>query len=232
MSLDSIDLPQGRSRAHALYVRLRAAILSGELRPGERLVESSLAQRAGVSRTPVRQALHHLESDGLVRESEGGGVEVFGFSLDEIADLCAVREALEGMATGLAAVSCSAMELAMLRNVLEAEQEALERDADPEVQVDLNHRFHETLWRAARNRYLVGELRSLREMIEQRQLSTLRSVERQRVALEEHRRIFEAVSQHDAENAERLAREHFRNAMAARLVADADSFQIPPAHDK
>src|SRR4051794_29496623 len=76
MPMQSITLPGRRSRAEELYDHLRAAILSGELRPSERLVENTLAELASVSRTPVRQALQQLESDGLLRESKSGGMEV------------------------------------------------------------------------------------------------------------------------------------------------------------
>lgn len=223
MPLSSITLPGKRSRAEELYTYLRTAILSGELRPSERLVENAVAELANVSRTPVRQALHQLESDGLLRESKNGGMEVFGFSLDELSDLCAVREVLEGMATRHAATACSAMELALLKGVTEAERQAVEDGSAPELQVELNHRFHETIWNASRNRYLASELRSLREMIEQRQGTTLRSIERRRGALEEHRAIVEAIAARDSDGAENAAREHFRNAMVARLTAVAES---------
>jgi DNA-binding GntR family transcriptional regulator len=230
MPMQSITLPGRRSRAEELYDHLRAAILSGELRPSERLVENTLAELASVSRTPVRQALQQLESDGLLRESKSGGMEVFGFSLDEIADLCAVRETLEGMATGLAAGACSPMELALLGGVLDAERRALQDDSAPAVQIELNHRFHETIWNASRNRYLATELRSLREMIEQRQGTTLRSAERRRMALDEHQAIVTAITNKDSEAAEQAAREHFRAAMAARLTAIADTLSsVSPA---
>jgi DNA-binding GntR family transcriptional regulator len=221
MPLQSIALPGTRSRAEELYTHLRAAILSGELRPTERLVENTLAELASVSRTPVRQALHQLESEGLLRESKSGGMEVVGFSLDEIADLCAVRETLEGMASGLAATARSEMELTLLSSVLEAEQHAVRDESPALLGVELNHRFHETIWNASRNRYLAAQLRSLREMIEQRQGSTLRSTERRRRALDEHEEILRAIQERDAPSAEQAARAHFRNAMAARLTAVA-----------
>jgi DNA-binding GntR family transcriptional regulator len=219
MPLAPIELPGQRSRAQELYARLRTAILSGELQPRERLVETTVAECAGVSRTPVREALHRLEIDGLVHETEGGGVEVSGFSLDELADLCAVRETLEAMATQLAAKHRSELELATLRSIL-AEEERTDA-ADAERQVELNHVFHETLWRASRNRYLTSQLQQLREMIEHLQGSTLRLADRTRAALDEHREIVEAIARGAPDDAEGLARLHFRNAMAARLAMGA-----------
>ena len=222
MPLRSIQLPRARSRAEELYDHLRGAIMSGELDEHERLVENTIAELAAVSRTPVREALHRLEVDGLVQPSPGGGVEVCSLSLDELADLCAVREVLEGMATGLAATARSEMELATLEGILESEVRAFSDNShDPYAQVRLNHSFHETLWRMSRNRYLAAQLETLRAMIERMQDSTLRSVERQGQALDEHRQIVSAVSARDTRKAEQLGRFHFRNAMAARLVMNA-----------
>lgn len=224
MPLQPVTLPGERSRAQELYSWLRAAILSGQLRPHERLVETTVAKLANVSRTPVREALHRLEVDGLVREGEGGGLEVWSFSLDELADLCAVRETLEGMATGLAAVSRSDMELSTLRSIVAAEQETLPRDDELAIhrRVDLNHSFHETIWRAGRNRYLAEELAHLRSLIERLQDTTLRHIDRVESAIGEHLAIIKALDERDVDTATSLAREHFRNAMATRLGMSAD----------
>jgi DNA-binding GntR family transcriptional regulator len=204
--------------ASELYDWLRGAIESGELHPHERLVELEIARLAGVSRTPVREALHRLEVDRLVRDGGAGGREVVGFSLTELGDLCAVRETLEGMAAALAASGRSELECATLEGIYQAECAAAEAGDDYQVQVDLNHAFHETLWRASRNRYLADELKDLRSLIERMQESTLRYPERLRVALDEHRAILDAVRKGEPQEAEQLVRQHFHNAMAARLI--------------
>jgi DNA-binding GntR family transcriptional regulator len=223
MPLEPTTLPGTRSRAQELYNWLRAAILAGELRPHERLVETTIADLASVSRTPVREALHRLEVDGLVGEGEGGGLEVIGFSLDELADLCAVRETLEGMATELAAVSRSELELATLRSIVATEEDLVGDEGAVEHLIELNHSFHETLWRSARNRYLADELKHLRSLIERLQESTLRSRERLEQAISEHKAIVDALEQRDANAAGMLARLHFRNAMATRLAMTHDA---------
>lgn len=219
MPLDPVTLPGRRSRAQELYNWLRAAILSGELKPHERLVETTIADLASVSRTPVREALHRLEVDGLIGEGENGGLEVIGFSLDELADLCAVRETLEGMAAELAAVSRSAMEIATLRNLVALEEEAHGgANVSIEQLIEMNHSFHETLWRASRNRYLADELKHLRSLIERLQESTLRSADRLEQAITEHKAIVDALEARDSALAGELTRDHFRNAMARRLA--------------
>lgn len=227
MPLTSIELSGNQSVASELYDWLRVAIESGVLRPHERLVEMEIARLAGVSRTPVREALHRLEVDWLVRERGAGGREVVGFSLAEMGDLCAVRETLEGMAAALAASSRSELECATLEGIYKAECRGVEAGNEFQTQVDLNHAFHETLWRASRNRYLADELRDLRSLIERMQESTLRYPERLRVALDEHRAILDAVTQGKAHVAEQLVRQHFHNAMATRLIMS----QTTVAHD-
>lgn len=217
MPLDPVHLPGKRSRASELYDWLRTAIVSGELKPHDRLVETTIADLASVSRTPVREALQRLEVDGLVREGDGGGLEVCGFSLDELADLCAVRETLEGMATGLAAVSRSNLELATLRGIILQEEALVDDENAVHARVELNHSFHETLWRASRNRYLADELARLRSLIERLQDTTLRQSDRIEEAIREHVAIVEALDRRDASEAEDLARQHFRNAMSRRL---------------
>lgn len=221
MPLEPVKLPGMRSRADELYDWLREAIISGELKPSERLVETMIADLASVSRTPVREALHRLEVDGLVNDG-GGGLEVNGVSLDELADLCAVRETLEGMASELAATAGSALEVETLRRITQEEEQMLHTDATTGVlarRIELNHLFHETLWRASRNRYLAGELANLRGLIERLQDSTLRREDRNAEAVAEHAQILRAVEARDAEEAGQLARAHFRHAMALRLLA-------------
>lgn len=221
MPIAPVKLPGTRSRADELYDWLRDAIISGELLPSERLVETTIAELASVSRTPVREAFHRLEVDGLVSD-RGGGLEVIGLSLAELADLCAVRETLEGMATELAATTLSALELETLRQIIVEEEALIGRDDDREVferRVELNHMFHETLWRASRNSYLAAQLESLRGLIERLQDSTLHQADRIVEAVQEHSAIVHAIEQKDAEQAGQLARTHFRHAMATRLLA-------------
>jgi DNA-binding GntR family transcriptional regulator len=199
-----------------VYGELRAAILRGELRPGERLVEEAVASRHRVSRTPVREALHRLEVDGLVRTASRG-VAVVDLDEDELADLCVAREGMEGLAARLAAGSRTELDLASLEHLVE-ETRCATAVEDVTRLVELNHAYHETVWRAARNRYLAGELRLLRTLIERRQDTTLRSRSRRAEALAEHVQLLEHLRRGDGAAAESLTRRHFQAAMALRLT--------------
>jgi DNA-binding GntR family transcriptional regulator len=214
---NSIVLPGLRSRADELYVYLRQAILSGELAPNQRLVETELARTANVSRTPVREALKRLEIDGLVRTTSSRGVVVAGFSYDELHDLCVARAGMEGLAARLAARSCTEFDIVNLDHVMEETVVAVAQK-DVSRLVELNHAFHEAMWRASRNRYLAQELRLLRSLIERLQQTTLTTPERQQQMLEEHSAVVDALRRGDAEAAEHITQQHFFRAMAIRLA--------------
>jgi DNA-binding GntR family transcriptional regulator len=219
----TINLPGRGYRADELYQDLRGKILSGAFAPKERLVEEVIARQASVSRTPVREALHRLETEGLVKSTEQG-VIVIDFSATELADLCSAREGLEGFVARLAATAVSEMEVEILQRVIESTRDAVER-ADVDEQVQLNHRFHETIWRGARNGYLEHQLETLRTVIERHGDTTLRNPQRQRETLEEHTAILDAIKAHDPEAADAAARLHFRRAMSLRLIAQSERAQ-------
>lgn len=211
-----IRLPGRASRSDELYDYLRAALLSGSIKPGERLVEEALARGAGVSRTPVREALHRLEADGLVR-STTQGVVVTAYSDDELYDLCVARVGMEGLAARLAAGARSDLDIANLSRIQEDIGIATQH-ADTARLVELNRAFHEAVWRASRNRYLANELQLLRALIERLQPTTLSDRERQLKALDEHDELLSALRSSDGDQAEALARHHFEDAMAIRLA--------------
>jgi DNA-binding GntR family transcriptional regulator len=210
-----MHLPSKVSRSGVLYNLLREAILSGELGPGERLVEDAIAREAKVSRTPVREALHRLESDGLVQPSSQGMV-VTAHSEDELYDLCVARLGIEGLVARLAAGARTELDVANFEHIIEETRVATDLADVPRL-VELNHAFHEAVWRAGRNRYLASELRLLRGLIERLQPTTLSVRSRQLQAYREHVDLADAVGHGDAASAESIARGHFETAMAIRL---------------
>jgi DNA-binding GntR family transcriptional regulator len=214
-ALDVISLPGRTHRADELYEYLRAAILDGTLPPEERVVEQRIAKMASVSRTPVREALHRLEMDGLVG-SDGRGLVVVDHSAAEMRELCTVREEMEGLAARLAASGRSQLDLSTLEQLLEESREAADDEDVPRL-IELNHLFHETIWQSASNGYLARQLDVLRGLIERRGQSTLLDPKRRVQALEEHSAIFDAIARQDPEAAAEATRAHFRRAMGHRL---------------
>jgi DNA-binding GntR family transcriptional regulator len=153
------DLPQ-RTMTEQVMARLRDMILSGELAPGSRLDQNDLARRFGVSLVPLREALARLQSSGLVRIVPHRGVFVEALSVEELLDIYQVREALEDLASRLAAPRLSAADLATLdRLKIEMEQTAKIDDFD--AFLDLHRDFHFTIYRAAGRRHLLQLLTQL-----------------------------------------------------------------------
>lgn len=215
MPLAKIELAGAHSRAEEIFRLLRDQILEGTLKPNERLVESEIAAMASISRTPVREAIRKLEVSGLVLNT-GQGMVVGGISRAELTDVCAVRETLEGMAAGIAAMSRSELELLSLERVA-AEYRAVASADGPAPPVLLNHTFHERIWQMAGNRYLEQQLGTLRSIIERRQATTLSIPSRRQQSISEHEQLVQLISERKVDDATELARLHFREAMAIRL---------------
>jgi DNA-binding GntR family transcriptional regulator len=192
--------------------RLRAAILSGDLKPGERLVEERLSAELGMSRVPIREAIQQLIAEGLAVPAEGTrGAQVAVITEDFARDLIEVRAVLEGLTARLAARHCDARTRAEIEALLErgaALAAAPQRDA--EQLAALNIEFHDLLALAGTNQALREVMRPLRERTELvfRRNSTERAVR----DWQEHAMILEAVSEGDEELAALLAARHVRRA--------------------
>lgn len=211
-----IEINKSRPLTQELYDYLRASIFNGTLQSGERLIEDAIGRAANVSRTPVREALRKLEMEGLVQTS-GRSKSVAIPTANELAELVAVRQVLEAMATGLAARARSEMEVESLKQIhVEYCREA--RQNNVERTVELNTNFHETIWLAARNRYLTQQLTLLRGSVQRLQGSMLAYPERRAATILEHEQILQAIIERDADSAENYAKMHFRHAASTRLA--------------
>jgi DNA-binding GntR family transcriptional regulator len=194
-----------------VFESLREAIISGQLRPGERLMEIQLAEEMGVSRTPVREAIRKLELEGLVVMIPRKGAYVAGLSLKDIVDVFEIRGALEGLAAELAAERITDNELEELERYLVKIADDIEKgDLDKVVATDTE--FHSILYQASRNQRLSQIISNLREQIQRFRTTSLSYPGRMKTALEEHRKIVEAISARDCELAFKLAQEHIENA--------------------
>ena len=218
MTLPDITLPGDQSAAQELYVALRDAIFDGQLAPGQQLVEGAVAKVANVSRTPVREALHRLEMDGLI--TGRGTKTVAAPSRAELTDLVVVRENLEGLAAALAANARTDLDLEILRDAHQAySRAAAAGNGDVATIVELNDRFHQAIRQTARNRYLTTQLGYLRKMVQRLQTSsTLSDPTRLAETVIEHELILGAITDRNVERAELVTRAHFRSAGARRIA--------------
>lgn len=203
-----------RSRVEIAYDRLLTAIQEGELKPGTRIREVDLAEQFGISRTPIRDAILKLESEGLLIHEARKGAVIKSLSHREIIELYAMREVLEGTAARYAAQHASEAEIDELKalNILmnECKYEAVRV-------VSLNRQFHNLLYNCANNRYLLTALRSLSNAMALLGKTTLADPARTEEAFAEHDRIVNAINERDGDSAELAAREHIQKAKAQRL---------------
>jgi DNA-binding GntR family transcriptional regulator len=211
------------------YIRVRELILSGELAPGAVLPQASLAQTIGMSTTPLREALRRLKQEGLVELDAHRDARVRPLDAAEARDLLEMRRNLDPLAASLAARRRTEDDLADVRSALDG-LEAL--DAAPSLaQLESHHRFHAAIHRASHNALLVDVLDGLwvkTDRYRRHGLESGRSDEERDARATEHRRLFEAVRDGDAETAAELMRRHVETSLGARSadrLADADSHQ-------
>jgi len=186
---------------------LRRLILSGELPPGSRLVGKQLAEDMGISRTPVREALHRLAQENLVVRRESGGFEVRPLSAQEVEEVVGVRAALESYAVELAARRMSPQVLEALKRNVEEYALALKQNKVMRL-VKLNTAFHEAVYEAAGSRVLRGQINELAAILHRFRVAILSEPKAAARSLKDHRRLLEALGKGDARLAGRICRQH------------------------
>jgi DNA-binding GntR family transcriptional regulator len=214
--------PKARSSlTEVVYDALHKAIQAGTLKPGQRVRENEIGDWLQVSRTPVREALRRLQSQGIIEPKEGG-LAVTSFDMRAVAELYDVRQTLEGTAAALAARNADPTELALLQRILEAQRQY---PTDAHAQARLNKNFHEQLYQAAHNRFLLKALQTLRDSLVLLGPTTLMTPERIAAAIAEHSEVVAAIVARDAPRAEAVTRNHIRAGYEARVHAMGDHLQ-------
>ena len=210
MDAVSKSADEGRSTT---FERLRRLILEGEYGPDERLVEEQLAERLGVSRTPVRQALTMLEAEGLVEISPNRGATVCSFGVKEVWDIYDLRAVLEGYAARRAGERIEPIELDRLHK-LAYEMEGLasqpSSDHEDEIRrlVAANREFHDIVVFASRNKRLGLLIRPTVEIPLMFKAFFWYTPHERSISNHYHRQILNALEQRDGERAEIVMREH------------------------
>ena len=196
---------------------LKKAIADGELGYGERLVEREIAERLGVSRTPVREAFRQLEADGLVESLSNGGVMITRFSHEDVRQLYAIRANLEGLAVEWCLGRMTAKDFRQL----EAAIAAMEEEGDKgnfKKAAKYNTKFHDTIMQISQSSILASLIESLKNRMQHVITHTLTAdIQRHKESAEEHRRIFEAMRNKDKEKAVSAMQEHLLSALDVTL---------------
>ncbi len=201
------------------YTLILEAIDDGVYRPGDRLVESELADRFGVSRTPVREALQRLETQSMLAR-DGRSLIVASLDHNQLAELYLVRAELEGLAARLAAKHATTEEVRVLHDMIEDDRAFLN---DPDAMSRANRRFHKQIHLASHNRYLVQQLDLVHRSMALLATTSLAAIGRSEQALVEHEAIVRAIAAGDGDAAASALRSHISKAFETRLKLDAGS---------
>ncbi len=193
-----------------VFNTLRDAILKGELEPGERLMEVTLAQKLGVSRTPIREAIRKLELEGLVKMTPRKGAEVAQITLKDLTDVLEVRRHLEELAVELSCKKATETELEELRRCHEEFKYKIEADDLTEMAV-ADVALHDVIYRTTGNNRLIQILNNLREQMYRYRLEYIKDEHKRKVLVEEHKALIDAISAREVEAAKDAIRKHIDN---------------------
>ena len=210
-------LATSRPTQQDAYGLILEAIDVGIYKPGSRLVESELAERFGVSRTPIREALQRLETQSLLTR-DGRSLIVASLDHNQMAELYVVRTELEGLAARLAAQHASVEEVNVLQQMVDADRM---RVSDAPALARSNKRFHKQLHLASHNRFLVQQLDLVYRSMALLATTSLAVEGRGPVALDEHQAIVTAISDRDGALAYEAVKQHLSQAFVTRLKHDA-----------
>ena len=206
--------PKSQTDAYAMILE---AIDVGIYKPGDRLVESELAERFGVSRTPIREALQRLETQSLLTR-DGRSLVVASLDHSQLAELYVVRSELEGLAARLAARHATTEEIRVLRSMVEEDRSLLN---DPQALSRANRRFHKQIHLASHNRYLVQQLDLVHRSMALLATTSLEAEGRGAETIKEHSAIVEAIAAGDSDGAYDALRRHISIAFETRLRQDS-----------
>ncbi len=205
------------------YTLILAAIDAGQYKPGDRLVESELAERLGVSRTPVREALQRLETQSMLTR-DGRSLIVATLDHTQLSELYVLRAELEGLAGGLAAQHATDEEIRVLQAMIRDDRRLL--GGDPRALSRANKRFHRQIHLGSHNRFLIQQLDLVYRSMALMATTSLAADGRDLAALEEHARIVAAIAARDCDGAQTALKTHISMAFETRLRVDAGELKL------
>ena len=219
----NINMQEHKPLRELVYEELRLLIMTGQIKPGVRMMEIDLAESMGVSRTPVREAIRQLEKDNLVTIEPRRGAYVSDISPYDLNEMLVVREPLEGLAIQLAADRMSADDVDVIRSVNLDYAEAL-RGGDTEKLIQLDTQFHSLITKGSGNPYLIELCQQVHERVLRFRYVYFKSIKRAEDIIEEHNAILEMLQKRDGEGARKCMESHILNLRKSiQLYADFQS---------
>ena len=213
-----LKIDQYQPLREVVFENIRSAIQSGELRPGERLMEVQLAESLGVSRTPVREAIRKLEKAGLVTITPRRGVYVAEISLEDTENILEIRACLEGKAAELAAIRMTADQKQALENCLEAFVSHMKANRMKEALREDLH-FHLIIRQASKNQQLIQILEDLSEQVNRFRMVYLKDAAEAPSLPEEHAKLLQALLDQDPRAARKAMEAHMDSVKSIILEA-------------
>lgn len=206
-------LRQPVNLAESVYYQIRRNILSGKYRPGKAVTEMEVSNDLGVSRTPVREAFKHLESEGLLELRPNRGAVVVGIGKTDIEDIYEIRSLLEGRAAERAALQADEESLKQLSEIIDLTEFYVERENYDRV-TEMDDRFHQTIYELTGSRILQRILKELHAYAENIRERSIREPGRAKLMLEEHHAVLEAMQAKDPALAGQRMVQHVQNSAA------------------
>lgn len=193
-----------------VFQTLRESILKGELEPGERLMEIRLAEKLGVSRTPVREAIRKLELEGLAVVLPRRGAVVAQITVSDLKDVLEVRRVLEALTVELACKRITKGDMEELKESFYNFQKAVRKNDLSDI-VETDVEFHDVIYKAGRNRRLIQILNNLREQMYRYRFEYMKDREKRLLLVEEHKMIVSAIEKGDIPAAKKAIWTHITN---------------------
>jgi len=207
-------LAERKSLGQHVFENIKQAIISGEIPSGQRLVESRLAETLGISRTPVREAIHKLEREGFLGKRPRGGFVVLGLDSIDIEETFGIRSVLEGYAARLAAIKHEESDLEPLEAHISVFQQHLDK-GKLERLPDINTEFHDMLYALSKSPRLIKMINDLKDQIFRYRQMILRDTELAAMSNADHIQMLKHIKQRDAEGVEKLVHEHLMRGQSA-----------------
>jgi DNA-binding GntR family transcriptional regulator len=201
------DLPGRKSLGDYVFERIKEAIINGELVPGSRIIESRLANTLGISRTPIREAIHKLDRAGFLRRLTQGGFTVVSLTRDDIEEAFGIRSILESYAARLAAIKHNEKDLKPLEDKLKEYQSCL-NEGEMDALHKINTEFHDMLYALSRSPKLIKMIGDLKDQIYRFRKILLSEAGTAKVSDKDHRRMLKAMKMRDPDKVEGLVKEH------------------------
>lgn len=196
-----------KSLGEHVFDSLKQAIIRGKISPNEWLVESHIAETLGISRTPVREAIHKLEREGLIERQPRGGFTVLGLNRNDIEETFGLRGLLEGYAARLAALKHEADELKLLEKKIDEFQRALDLNK-MDLLPAINTEFHDLLYGLSKSPKLITMINGLRDQIYRYREMILKQQTFAMTSNLDHKKMLKYIQKRDAQSAERVVKEH------------------------